>query len=366
MKRDRPLERQHYLDPHVFERERALFRASWVCVGHASELVRPGAFVVAEVAGSRLVVVRGADLALRAFYDGCLHRRATLVDAPEGCLAELALRCPYHGLRYSLDGRVDPEACGHLGLSASATLPSVRLEERWGFLFVCLEPSAPAFDAANGPAPSWLDRAEVPALRLGRRSVHEVAANWKICVQNFQESHHFAWVHRGLERATPWRASTSIDLGGRFLGGTMELAPGFATVSEDGALHDRPIVAHPDDRGTVWDAHLFPLWLTSLQPDYFLSYRLTPRSARVTTIVADIYFHQAAFKPGFQPDDVFAFWARTNAEDHRICERVQLGLEGAPFEQGPYAEVEDGVRSFDRLWRRAFTATQPKRARRDA
>jgi Rieske 2Fe-2S family protein len=89
-------------------------------------------------------------------------------------------------------------------------------------------------------------------------------------------------------------------------------------------------------------------WLTSLQPDYFLSYRLLPRSASETLVTADIYFHASAFVDGFDPSDVVTFWARTNAEDRAICERQQRGMAAPSFEPGPYASVEDGVFAFDR------------------
>jgi Rieske 2Fe-2S family protein len=87
--------------------------------------------------------------------------------------------------------------------------------------------------------------------------------------------------------------------------------------------------------------------MTSLQPDYLLGYRLLPRAATATTVVADIYFHASAFVPGFDPAAVYSFWDRTNAEDRAICERQQRGLASPSYELGGYAASEDGMHAFD-------------------
>jgi Rieske 2Fe-2S family protein len=129
----------------------------------------------------------------------------------------------------------------------------------------------------------------------------------------------------------------------------MELAKGFETVSESGKRNGRPFVAAEEDRGRVLDALVFPLWLTSLQPDYLLTYRLSPLAVDRTLVVAEIHVHKGALADGTSLDDVFAFWERTNAEDRAICERQQRGLaarHGAPLR---YAQSEDGLHAFERI-----------------
>jgi glycine betaine catabolism A len=134
----------------------------------------------------------------------------------------------------------------------------------------------------------------------------------------------------------------------------MELVADAETVSLDASRHERPFLAASEDRRRVHDAMLFPCLLTSLQPDYFLTYRLWPLSAQRTEVVADIFFHPAAFVPGFDPHDVYDFWERVNAEDRAICEGQQLGLRAGGFSPSCYATVEDGVHAFDRLVARAY------------
>lgn len=338
-----------YVTSESFARDKNILRGSWIVAAHHTELERPGSFVTVEVAGDRVIVVRNRELGLSAFLDGCPHRGVPLVPmapgqgAPAttaGCLAQLELRCPYHGLTLDLTGR--PTCVPEWMRLARPRLEPVEIAERYGFVFVSLSPRE-RFERAVGAGIPWLERASTHALRLGRRTTYEVAANWKLMVENFQESQHFGPVHPSLEARTPWRRSRSVDLGGALLGGTMELEPGFDTVSEDGALHGRAFVAAEEDRRRIGDALFFPTWLTSLQPDYLLSYRLLPRDVARTAVVADIFFHAEA---GGDHADVFAFWDRTNQEDRAICEAQQRGLgfpSARPARLGP---AEDGVANF--------------------
>jgi Rieske 2Fe-2S family protein len=340
----RSLPREAYVDPASFALDRgAVFWPSWLCLAHESELPRPGAFVAAELFGERLLVVRDDRGAPRAFVDRCLHRGTPLTEGDEGALDDGGLVCPYHGLRYDLRGRVAPTTASGLGVEGRG-LPELRLALFRGFVLV--QPGAgPALEAALGRAPPWLEQAALPDLRLARRSRYEVAANWKLLAQNFQESHHFPHVHPALEAATPWRASHSLDFGGAWLGGVMPLARDRETVSARADREGRSFVAGPAHRDAVHDALLFPAWLTSLQPDYLLSYRLLPQAPDRTRVVADVFVHRDDLAR--DAGAVHAFWDRANEEDRRICERQQRGVAAPSYAPGPYAESEDGVRAFD-------------------
>ena len=126
----------------------------------------------------------------------------------------------------------------------------------------------------------------------------------------------------------------------------MELGEGIETVSMSGKRNDRPFVAGPLDQRTVRDALLFPTWLTSLQPDYFLSYRLEPISSASTRVVADVFVHIES--RANNSEDVLAFWDLTNAEDRAICERQQRGIAAPGHRPGAYSSSEDGVHAFER------------------
>jgi Rieske 2Fe-2S family protein len=222
------------------------------------------------------------------------------------------------------------------------------VEPRAGVVFVNLDPDAPSLDASQDGGPPWLARAG-RALERVSRADHEVRANWKVLAGNFQESHHFPSVHPSLEARTPSARSSSLVEGQAWLGGIMELAEGDETVSESGRRDGRPFVAAREDRRRVHDALVFPLWLTSLQPDYLLTYRLAPLAADRTLVVAEIQVHPAARAKGVDLAGVFSFWDRTNAEDRAICERQQQGLLSRHARATRYASSEDGLHAFERL-----------------
>jgi Rieske 2Fe-2S family protein len=215
-------------------------------------------------------------------------------------------------------------------------------------VFVNLDPQAPPLEESWEGGPPWLARAGGALARVFRAD-HEVRANWKVLVGNFQESHHFPSVHPSLEARTPWARSSSVAGRQAWLGGIMELAEGCETVSESGRRDGRPFVAAPEDRRRVHDAYVFPLWLTSLQPDYLLTYRLAPLAADRTLVVAEIHAHPGALAAGVDLAGVTAFWERTNAEDRAICERQQRGLLSRHARPARYTASEDGLHAFERL-----------------
>jgi len=367
-----PLEHAHglpaaaYVDEAVFALEReALFSRSWICVGRECEVSSPGEFILAEVAGEEIVVVRGPDLELHALCNVCRHRGLRLVDVERGRVAEFV--CPYHGWSYELGG----------ALRAAPFMPATfRREEHGlvpapvgtlhGFVFVSLASAgaeaAEPLASALGGAPEWLARPELAHLRLGRRVSYETSANWKLCIENFQESHHFQRVHPALERLTPSARATTWQGGGSgaWLGGFMELAPGATTVALEGGpavlRGARPSIVPDAQRRRVADAMAFPVLLTSLQPDYLLTYHLSPRGPSRTGVVAKTYFHARAFNPTLEADDVFRFWDRVNAEDRAICERQQRGVGARAFDAARYSLVEEGVLAFDQRVARVYLA----------
>jgi glycine betaine catabolism A len=356
--RARPLPARAFVDDAVFAfEEQAIFGRSWICVGREDEVALPGEWLRESVAGEPLLVVRGPDLRLRAFFDVCRHRGASLVGRSP-CGRAARLECPYHGWTYELDGRLALAPFTPPGFErAEHGLRQARVDLWRGFVFVCLDPQAPALSQWLGETPPWLTEEVLDALRRGRRTTYEVKANWKLLVENFQESHHFPRVHRALEHLTPTRDAHSWLTEGPWLGGTMDLENA-ETVSLDGSRHDRPLLvrAHAtgsgdasDDTPRVFDAMLFPGFLTSLQPDYLLTYRLTPLATARTRVTADVYFHPAAFGPTFEPRDVFDFWDRVNAEDKAICEDQQENAASRAFAPACYVTVEEGMHAFDRM-----------------
>src|SRR5260370_14038207 len=92
-----------YFDPGIRELEQqSVFAKSWQAVGRADQVRDKGNFFTADIAGEPIVVARGEDGQLRAFYNVCRHHAAAVVTEAEGCAKQF--RCPYHGWTYGNDG----------------------------------------------------------------------------------------------------------------------------------------------------------------------------------------------------------------------------------------------------------------------
>lgn len=104
------------------------------------------------------------------------------------------------------------------------------------------------------------------------------------------------------------------------------------------------------------DALLFPNVLTSLQPDYLLTYRLHPLDVARTRVVGEVLVHAAAPEDDAALDDLASFWDRTNDEDRRAVEAQQRGLGRVDWESPGYGPGDDGVHAFDRMLARRLCA----------
>ena len=86
-----PLERAQtipaswYRDPKIDAAERgAVFATTWQAVGRVDQVAEPGAYFTADLAGEPILVVRGSDGQLRAFYNVCRHRAAYVMPEAQG------------------------------------------------------------------------------------------------------------------------------------------------------------------------------------------------------------------------------------------------------------------------------------------
>ncbi len=370
---DRPLRRAATLpgsmfsDPAIFAREmRQLIQPSWVCVGRTNEVARPGDFRTYEIAGSGVVVVRDSEGALRAYHNVCRHRGTRLVEADSGSGLTL-LQCPYHAWTYGLDGRL--AGAPHMEEAESFDkkefgLHPVAVADWRGFLFLNLNPkSAPLstylgnFAARAAPYP--LER-----LRLAHRVTYEIAANWKLVIQNANECYHCPGVHPQLVRLTPYRSGEEDLRKGPVFGGWMDFVDGARTLSPDGTTPRRTFPGlSAEDLRRVYYYILYPNNFLSLLPDYVTLDRFIPVSPERTRLVFDLYVDRDEADPA---EDAMGFWDTTNRQDWHICEMAHLGSKTVAYTQGRYSSEEEVVHLIDRYYLQRMRLLQRRRARGDA
>jgi Rieske 2Fe-2S family protein len=340
------------------EREAVLF-ASWFCVGRAETLAAAGDYLTADVAGESVIVVRGDEGDLHGFYNLCRHRGSRLV-APEdgepaavteaqaavpgrtGCFAG-AIRCPYHAWTYGLDGtlRSAPFLPDLRSYRAALSLHPVDVDCWGGFVFVRLEPGAgPSLAETLGEIPDRVAAYQLAGLRAGARLSYEVAANWKVVLENYNECYHCGPVHPELCELVP-----SFARGG----GDVDWAAGVPhregayTFTSTGTTTRLPFPGLSEVEQTRHFGELvLPNLMISLSADHVAAFTVWPRAAGRTSIVCDFLFHPDELaRPGFDPGDAVRFWDMVNRQDWLICERVQDGMTSRRFTAGYLAPMEE-------------------------
>jgi len=340
------LPREAYWDAGFYAREReAIFWDQWFYAGRADRLEEIGSYRVLDVAGESVILVRAAD-GLRAHLNFCRHRGSRLLRG-DGKIRG-AIRCPYHGWAYALDGTLVAAP-----FVASETVPSeclrlhvVAVNEWCGFVFVRCSPEntgTAGTTLANqlGAIPQRLARYPLAELRVVRTLRYDVAANWKVMLENYNECYHCAGVHPELCRVVP----AFKRRGGAELDWEQGIPhrPGAWTFTANGASNRAPFASLNDEEKVRHKGELiYPNLMLSLAAEHVAAFSLWPRGPAATTIFCDFLFHPAEIeKPGFDPSDAIDFWDLINRQDWRVCEGVQAGMSSRAFHHGYYAPMED-------------------------
>jgi glycine betaine catabolism A len=333
--------------------ERALYFGQWICVGREADVPRAGDFRVLAVAGDSIILMRGQDSVLRAFFNVCQHRGSRLLDEDVGNLGA-RLVCPYHAWAYDTEGRlqVAPQMAPGFCKEDRGLIP-VRLASWNGFVFVNADTAAPDFARALPDLPD-LARYRMQDLVCGRRYEYAVQANWKLIVENYSECYHCPGAHPQLHKLTELigRSERAMESGSCFNGGPMRLRDGVQTMSTSGAssLPLIPGLSHDDSR-YVYYYVIYPNILLSPHPDYVMTHYVTPLAADRSKVTCEFLFTQEAVRqPGFDPSGITDFWDLTNKQDWALCERTQKGVASRGYRQGPYNSAEDCVHKFDRWY----------------
>ncbi|QIG81039.1 aromatic ring-hydroxylating oxygenase subunit alpha [Stakelama tenebrarum] len=201
-----PVPAAPYYDPAWFEDEReAVFRRSWLQIGHVCELPEPGSFIRREVEILRasLLIVRSKDGAIRAFHNVCTHRGTQLVEEAQGKRSTFS--CPYHRWTFGNDGRLlsAPDFERFHVTKEDCALPQVAVDTCGGLIFVNFDPAGP--QPLRDYLGSMAERLEaLPSAQATTFSeyVYETDANWKLTYDNFQENYHLRFIHPRSGAAT--------------------------------------------------------------------------------------------------------------------------------------------------------------------
>ena len=338
----RALHASWYTDPQQFNREQDLvFRRCWQYAGHVCAIKQRGDYFAFTLHGRSLFCIRDNEDAVRAFYNVCVHRGHELVT---GTGNKRTLVCPYHAWSYGLNGRLKrapgADKVKHFDRDRIC-LTAVRTEVVAGFIFVNLDPNAAAIEQwYPGLSDALRDFLPQPH-RLKPTYTREVVeqCNWKVSVENYSECYHCRLNHPTFSSGVVDAESYDIITKGHILQHvTKSVAPQAMSYPID-------ITSHPHALDYCsW--FLWPSFSFQIYPGNILNtYHWQAVDYRTTRVIRQWFAID-----GVESDTLYRLVEQdlrtTVAEDIRLVESVQRGLESGGYEPGPLIiNPERGVMS---------------------
>jgi glycine betaine catabolism A len=358
----RTLAGHYYRDPNVFRFEfDQVFSRTWFCVGRTEAVGSPRCYFATEIVDQPIVILRDREGILRAFHNVCRHRGTLLLDLGGGPLRD-AIKCPYHAWVYGLDGRLlgTPYVRRDEIEREKFGLIPIRVAEWQGCLFVNLSGDAPPLQAwldEQNDMPRRFEKWNLGDLRVARTTTYEVAANWKILIENYEECLHCPGVHPELVKLIPaYRTGASYedrdDYGVSIAKGSRAL-----TASGTTSLPALPGLS-AEEASCYYGAYIFPNAWVDVAGPYAALTTIIPRAADRSTLITDYLFApETMAEEGFDPSDVIDFNELVLRQDNAICERVQRGVTSRAFKHGVYPDKDSGPHDFDQFYTRVLGST---------
>lgn len=185
-----------------FEREREkIFKKSWWCMGRDEEIPQPGDYLGRDIEAinASVIVIRGEDDVLRAFYNVCQHRGNKLLTDERGNTRGMV--CGFHSWTYNYKGELthvpdEDQFYGGIDVCKHA-LPPVTLDVWNGFVFINpeVQPERSLYDTM-GELNGLIGDFAYDDMELVAEYSADVDCNWKYFIDAFVEAYHVESVHR--------------------------------------------------------------------------------------------------------------------------------------------------------------------------
>ncbi len=200
-----------YVDPTFLKLEKEyLWRRSWLYACHTAELPEAGSFLLWKKTGTPILIVRGKDNVIRAFYNTCRHRGGPLVKTASGKCEGLV--CGYHGWTYTLDGQLINmrDKRDFVGLDMSQrNLIQVRCEQFYNWIFINEDPQAQPLLEHVAPFAAYFEQFQPLTWRPVETESFDVKCNVKVLLDAFLEVYHLKSIHTNtVDRFLDHRGTT--------------------------------------------------------------------------------------------------------------------------------------------------------------
>ncbi len=364
------LERPFYRDPAIFERDmERIFRRHWHCVGHASQVASPGDFMRFDIEAESVVVARDKDGRLNAFLNVCRHRGAEVCTERQGNAK--AFVCPYHAWTYRLDGTLRAARLMPKDFDVSAhNLRNVRLEEVAGLLFISFANQPLNFEPVRRLIDATCGRYGWAKAKIAHRRSYEVAANWKLAVENYVECYHCGPAHPEYSLTHALQApaeqiaamNAAMECRTQALGVSIgsgdhwrhsaageeaihafryALYDGVKSGSKDGSPVAPLMGDFTEYDGGVTSIHVAGSSFLVCYPDHGMIYRFIPKTAETSEMELLWLVREDAIEGAdYDFDKLVWLWSVTTDEDKAIIEHTARGVRSHYYVPGPIAPME--------------------------
>jgi phenylpropionate dioxygenase-like ring-hydroxylating dioxygenase large terminal subunit len=325
----------------ALENEKVFARA-WQPVARTAQLESPGDYVTALVAGEPIVIVRGSDLKLRAFFNVCRHHAMIVMSEP--CGRAPHLRCPYHGWTYSLEGALrgatDFEGVCRFDRAQNGLVP-LRVETWENFVFVNLDSQAAPLHDFLGPLVELARPLGFGGLKFVERRRYTLNCNWKVYVDNFLDGgYHVPHMHKGLNSVLDYTNYTIENL--------ERCCVQSSPVSIDSSSDASAAATRRGDRAFYfWQ---YPNFMLNWYEGYLDTNLVIPLAMDRCDVLFDFYFGDVGESQMPYIRESMGVSERVQQEDIVICEGVQRGLCSRAYHAGRLSvRREAGEHLFHRL-----------------
>jgi glycine betaine catabolism A len=380
------LPRELYVSEEAFQFDtQVMLKSVWLYACTVAHVKNPGDYFVFELAKNSIIIVRGRDMQVRAFWNSCRHRGSKICLDQKGRAARLM--CPYHQWTYGLDGKLlAARSMAEDFDKADQGLNPVALENVGGLIFICMADNPPPIDRVKADISDQIAAYDLENLKVAVQDDYIEDANWKLVMENNRECYHCDAGHPelisvlgtyGFGKGLPEDGEADIvddssydalvatkreewkklgidrDLiefpdGWWHRVARLALANGAVTQSIDGKLACKKLIEpfkEPETSSlSVWTQ---PNSWHHFCCDHVVTFSLTPIGPDKTLLRTSWLVHADAVEGvDYDPDHLAALWRATNTQDGHFSMINHQGIASDGYQQGPYAVEEKLVEDF--------------------
>jgi phenylpropionate dioxygenase-like ring-hydroxylating dioxygenase large terminal subunit len=199
-----------YTSRAFFEKEwEGMWTKTWLLLGREAQIPNANDWQMEPVGPEEVLMVRQADGGVKAFYNVCQHRANPLVSESRGHVRSRFV-CKYHSWAFTPDGELnfapDRDDFPQGNPCGKVRLVELACETFAGFVWVNMDPEAKPLKEYLGPIWDEWNAREVHTWKRTMAHSMWLPCNWKVVLDNFNESYHVPTVHMGATPSTDRKA----------------------------------------------------------------------------------------------------------------------------------------------------------------